>query len=65
MPDMHLRILRQIARMRRRQLRDARTEDSGAEGRDARLRAAQAADERADAQLAAATERRRLDRDSR
>jgi hypothetical protein len=58
--DVHLRVLRQIARLRRRQLRDARTEDRG-DGRDARLRSAEDARSRADAQLAAATARRRLD----
>ena len=65
MPDMHLSILRQIARLRRRELRAAGTEDRSADGRDTRLRAAQAAGSRADAQLAAATARRRRDREAR
>jgi hypothetical protein len=62
-PDMHLRVLRQVARLRRRQLRDAHTEDRSNEGRAARLRDAENAGSRADAQLAAATARRRLDRE--
>ena len=58
---MHLRVLRQIAQARRRRLQDARNERAG-DGRDGRLRDADDSRSRADAQLAAASARRRLPR---
>ena len=60
MPDFHLRILRQIARARRRQLDSARAKPLAA-GAEARVQEATDARSRADAQLAAASARRRLD----
>ena len=64
MADLHLRLLRQAARLRRRQLQDARDADPD-RGSDNRLRDAEDARTRADAQLAAAAARRRLDDDGR
>ena len=60
MSDLHLRVLRQIARARRRQLRSSRSAAPAAGGED-RVREATDARSRADAQLAAASARRRLD----
>jgi hypothetical protein len=60
MADLHLRLLRQAARLRRRQLQDARAADTSP-GTEVRLREAEDARTRADAQLAAASARRRLD----
>ena len=60
MPDLHLRVLRQIARSRRRRLDSTRAEPSAAGGDD-RVHEATKARARADAQLAAASARRRLD----
>lgn len=58
MPDLHLRLLRQVARTRRRQAQAAAdVPDTKATDR---LNEAQDARSRADAQLAAATARRRL-----
>ena len=57
MPDLHLRVLRQIARARRRQLQSSRSGSSAAGGED-RVREATDARSRADAQLAAASARR-------
>lgn len=64
MTDLHLHLLRQAARLRRRQLHDARDAEPH-RGADNRLRDAEDARTRADAQLAAAAARRRLDGDGR
>ena len=58
MSDLHLRLLRQVARIRRRQA-DAASDETGAKATD-RLAEAQDARSRADVQLAAAAARRRL-----
>ena len=60
MPDLHLRVLRQIAGARRRQLQSSRARAPAAGGED-RVRQATDARSRADAQLAAASARRRPD----
>jgi len=60
MPDLHVRILRQVARIRRRRLLDAQEEAPRADGATDRLRQAAHAQSRADARLAAAAARRRL-----
>ena len=61
--DLHLRVLRQVARARRRGLQSAGAEPTTAGGED-RLREATDARSRADAQLAAASARRRLAADA-
>ena len=59
MSDLHLRVLRQVARARRREVQSADAEPTTA-GAEARLRDATDARSRADAQLAAAAARRRI-----
>ena len=63
MSDLHVRLLRQVARMRRRQLREQEAEPLG-DDRTARVRNAENAQSRADARLAAAVARRRLEAQS-
>jgi hypothetical protein len=60
MSDLHVRLLRQVARIRRRQLRDTQDEPV-ADDRGARMRHAENAQSRADARLAATMARRRLE----
>jgi hypothetical protein len=60
MPDLHVRLLRQVARMRRRQARDVLDEPVG-DDRAARMQDAENAQSRADARLAATLARRRLE----
>ena len=59
MSDLHLRLLRQVARARRKQAQSAAEEPSATD--TDRLSEVQDARSRADAQLAAAAARRRLD----
>lgn len=60
MSDFHLRALHQIARLRRRQLREAR-DAPVPKGSEDRVQNAEDAQSRADAQVAAAVARRGLD----
>ncbi|HEY3187397.1 MAG TPA: hypothetical protein VGJ70_07970 [Solirubrobacteraceae bacterium] len=61
MPDLHLRVLRQAAGLRRRQRQAVRDAEPSEEAGEDRLRNAEDVQARADAQVAAAKARRNLD----